>query len=793
VPSQPTNPVEVFYSYAHEDEKLRDELTKHLANLKRQGIITQWYDRDISAGKEWDDEIRTHLNSASVVLLLISPDFMNSDYSNDVEVKRAMERHEAKEARVIPIILRPVDWEGAPFSKLEALPTDAKPVTSWDDQDEAFLGVTRGVRKAVAELAGPSLGIPSLPEIPRPPKVGFVSRRDQTGRNIVERLRDELALGKNQLVALWGAGGVGKTALAAEAVRLISETFGWRIVWITADGRQNFAFSTLLDEIAEQLGRSELRHLASGLKEEALRPLLNLVPTLITLDNLETISPEEEMLCKEFLAKRVLCPALITTRERIDDAYLIPLTAMSPDEATELLQKLKGQSPDPDLYEEIDSELLLETAEFNPLIIQWIVGQIDLAQEPMEVLTELGQGEGDAAQRVFDRSFNLPQMAEGGRALLLALSLFMPTATRSALAEVAGMNKNKDKKRFKKALQTLASLWLLKQSVGGQRLAVEGLTRELAKAHLHTDIRANGFRRRFIARFLALARTNSRNVPAAFSALAAEKDNLLTAMDLAFARAEWSIVAGLYSLIGNFLRVQGYWDDAVRYGKLTVEAGRIAQDKLVVAGASNDLSIMLIDRGEFHEAQKAVEQALIIFRELEHQPDIAGALHNMGVIAQELGDKTKARELFDESLSIKDKDDLNIATTLHHLGTLSISEGKFEEAETHLTESLRILKKMKNNPYIAESLESMGKLRTAEGEYSAAKDLFKEALETAESMADQLRIGSIKYSLGLLAETQEKTDEALGLYSEALIICERLGAPKVPDIKNSLARLQRLT
>src|SRR2546421_1318003 len=128
---EPHNSVEVFYSYAHEDETLRDELKKHLSNLKRQGVITDWYDRDISAGSEWNEEIERHLNSAKVILLLVSPDFMNSDYINDVEVKHAMERHESGEARVIPVILRPGDWEGTSFSKLQAVPTDALPVTSW--------------------------------------------------------------------------------------------------------------------------------------------------------------------------------------------------------------------------------------------------------------------------------------------------------------------------------------------------------------------------------------------------------------------------------------------------------------------------------------------------------------------------------------------------------------------------------------------------------------------------------------------------------------------------------------
>ena len=149
---RPTEAIKVFFSYAHEDENLRDELEKHLSMLKRQGVIKGWHDRKIGPGKEWKGEIDTHLDTADVILLLISPDFIASDYCWDVEVKRTMERHEAGEARVIPVILRPVDWKSAPFGKLQALPTDAKPVTIWSDRDEAFLDVARGIRAAVADL-----------------------------------------------------------------------------------------------------------------------------------------------------------------------------------------------------------------------------------------------------------------------------------------------------------------------------------------------------------------------------------------------------------------------------------------------------------------------------------------------------------------------------------------------------------------------------------------------------------------------------------------------------------------
>lgn len=146
--------IEVFFSYAHEDENLRNELAKHLSVLRRKGIITAWYDRDISAGTEWKNQINEHLETAKVILLLVSADFVASDYCYDIELKRAMERHEAKEARVIPIILRAVDWRDTPFRKLQALPKDALPVNSWDDRDEAFTDIARGIRRAVEELTG---------------------------------------------------------------------------------------------------------------------------------------------------------------------------------------------------------------------------------------------------------------------------------------------------------------------------------------------------------------------------------------------------------------------------------------------------------------------------------------------------------------------------------------------------------------------------------------------------------------------------------------------------------------
>ncbi len=129
------DPVRIFYSYSHRDEDLRDELEKHLALLKRQGIILNWYDRKISPGERWEGAIDSNLATADIILLLVSADFLASDYCYDIEMKLALEHHKNGDATVIPIILRPVDWAEAPFSKLQALPMDGRPVTSWANLD----------------------------------------------------------------------------------------------------------------------------------------------------------------------------------------------------------------------------------------------------------------------------------------------------------------------------------------------------------------------------------------------------------------------------------------------------------------------------------------------------------------------------------------------------------------------------------------------------------------------------------------------------------------------------------
>lgn len=147
-----SQPIELFYSYAHRDERLRKRLETHLSALRQQGVITEWHDRKIVAGTDWKQSIDAHLMTAAVILLLISPDFLASDYCYSVEMQRVLARHAKGDACVIPVILRPVDWQGTPFAQLQCVPTGAKPVTTWANRDEAFRDVATAIRTAIESL-----------------------------------------------------------------------------------------------------------------------------------------------------------------------------------------------------------------------------------------------------------------------------------------------------------------------------------------------------------------------------------------------------------------------------------------------------------------------------------------------------------------------------------------------------------------------------------------------------------------------------------------------------------------
>src|SRR5438876_84420 len=302
----------VFISYAHEDGTLLRELENHVAMLRNQGIITTWNDRDISAGTEWEREIELNLNTAQIILLLISANFLASPYCYSIEMKRAIERHNAGEVRVIPIILRSADWKNTPFGKLQALPRNGKPIAGKRGRygrDKAFLEVILGIREAIetmeetpplnrltlsapvvsTSLAGshaPVAWSRSTPTALPAPSTSIIGRERD-----IEQVRHLMLQPDVRLLTLLGPAGVGKTRLGLAVAHALINEFADGVYFVSLAALRDSAL--VPSTIAQALGLVEP---SLGLPSQELASSKNLLKAfvcnkhlLLLLDNFEQI------------------------------------------------------------------------------------------------------------------------------------------------------------------------------------------------------------------------------------------------------------------------------------------------------------------------------------------------------------------------------------------------------------------------------------------------------------------------------------------------------------------------
>ncbi len=382
-----------------------------------------WHDRGIGAGDEWKAQIDDHLRSAHIILLLISSDFLTSDYCYDIEMKLALERHDRGEAVVVPIILRDVDWSGSKFSHLQALPKDAKPISSWQNIDEAFADVARGIRKLISRLQSPapaivptpipvittSPGIVLPPELPTlssaaptsapPPQIvvhidpaAFQPPRQVPiphelppaaeeffGRQFeFDRLTARLRTRKNTAVV--GFAGMGKTALAATALAsVVGETpqslaaspYPDGVVFLdlyTLRGAAEPAWETLANKLAGPnfLERSPARERATNACQG--RNIMVVIEGGEEADGAEGHARIEEILAALSPQNRWLLLTRLSTQAAA--AASVTLTdALKADEAAELFESLT-RSRVPPIPPAMRDEAL-KLLEGHPLALTW--------------------------------------------------------------------------------------------------------------------------------------------------------------------------------------------------------------------------------------------------------------------------------------------------------------------------------------------------------------------------------------------------------------------------------------
>src|SRR5947209_7802830 len=353
-PEEDDMPFSVFISYAHKDRRLCDELVVHLSNLRNQNVINDWFDGDIIAGTEWEQDILAHLSTAEIVLLLISAHFMASSFCQSVELKQAIDRHDANQARIIPIILRPTDWKDAPFAKLQMLPSQGKPVSKWPTHDDAFEDVIKGIRRAIKDLnaSAPPNSLVSPSSATGTTSMGreqvsawnvpFHRNPFFTGREpIFTQIHNLLHPGKttalSQPPAISGLGGIGKTQTAVEYAHRYRDRYQY-VLWVQAKDDEtlllNFVALARLLNLPEQ-DAQEQQVVVQALKQwfEAHSGWL------LIFDNADDLA-----MVRDYLPEGTKGHTLLTTRAQAMGglARKVELDTMKPEEGAVCLLRRAG-------------------------------------------------------------------------------------------------------------------------------------------------------------------------------------------------------------------------------------------------------------------------------------------------------------------------------------------------------------------------------------------------------------------------------------------------------------------
>jgi len=743
--------IEVFISYSHKDQAFREELEIHLSNLKRQNIISSWYDGNIAPGSELEPQIIDHLMSAQIILLLISADFIHSDFCYSIEMKQAIDRHNAREARVIPIVLRPTDWQGAPFDTLKMLPTDAKAITKWRRRDDAFADIVQGIRASIHELtitgktANPSI-VSYTPtkvpiwNVPYQRNLLFTGRED-----VLKKLYDALRAGKTaalaQPQAISGLGGIGKTQTAVEYAYRYRDGYT-DILWVKAEteGSINADFVTIasLLDLPEKLEQDQHKII-----EAVKRWFQEHTDWLLILDNADDIA-----MVQGFIPLGSKGHVLLTTRAHATGriAQRIEVEKMEPDEgAIFLLRRAKLLNSDAPLetatrIEQDTAREIVKAMDGLPLALEQAGAYIEetecglqrylrlYREQGVRLLKEHGEFAPDHPQPVattWSLSFKNVEQANPAAAELLRFCAFLaPDAipeelfTESA-AELGPMLEPvvSDLSSLNAAIRELLKYSLVHRDSETNTLSIHRLVQEVLKDQMDEETRRQWAERTVRA-------INAVFPEPEYSNWEICRRYLLHAQACSMLIEQWKLLfteaAILLNDIGSYLRERGEYEqvESLYQRALAICERVLGSEHPDTATSLYNLSNLYYDQGKNEEAEPLCQRALAIRERVlgPGHPDTARSLDNLALLYYDQGKYEEAGPLYQRALAIYERvlgpDHPDTALGLSNLAALYYNQGKYEEAGPLYQRALAIREKVlpSNHPYIANTLENYANL-----------------------------------------------------------------------------------
>lgn len=790
--------MEVFCSYAHADEAWRTKLETHLSLLKRENVISVWHDRKIVPGTSWAQEIDQHIESASLILLLISPDFIASDYCYNIEMKRALERHLAGDAFVIPILVRRCDWQAAPFASLQALPA-GRFITEWNEREEdtALAMVAAGIREALQQLAAPAshtqAGLSSqFWNVPFSRNPFFIGREEQLAQ-VHAQLQQSQSAAIGQVQAISGLGGIGKTQLAVEYAYRHREEYE-AVLWVSADTLETLNAS--YSELATLLNLPERDARKQEVIVQVVKAWLETHRDwLLILDNLDE--------------PQVLFPSNTSGRLRYASPFL-PSTSRNHVLLTTRADDLSSLS----LSLGFSRPLRMET--FTP---EQGARLLLVRAERLERATPQSRQEAEQIARDL-----------GGLALAIDQAGAYLAATGASFSSYLQLLHQRSTDLLKQQRNSLypasvATTW----SISFERVEVRNPTAAellrfcafLAPDAIPEEILAQGAEH--LGDVLAPAAADPLQIDAAIESLRASsliardpQTRTFTVHRLVQAvqrdslpieiQHQWMLRTVLainatfpYTEITNWPACERLLPHALLCASWIEQAQIITP---VTARLLNETGVYLDARGRYAEAEPLYQQALAIRQQLlgPVHPGTAEILNNLAGLYQKQGKYSEAEPLYLRALDIREQHSgalrSYMAITLNNLAGLYKDLGRYAEAEPLLLRALAIDEQVYGHyhPAVATNLNNLAALYENQKKYKQAEPLYQQALAIREQHLEQPHPGTAEVlnNLAGLYQTLRKDKQAEALYLRALTINQQVYGHEHPEVATNLNNLALL-
>jgi tetratricopeptide (TPR) repeat protein len=798
--------------------------------LQRQGLISLWHDQLIVPGEDWAKFLDTHLETASVILLLVSADFLATDYCYSVGMKRALERQEAGKARVVPILIRPADWEGSPLAHLSALPTNAKPISSWQNKDTALADVAASIRRVIVEdlpqltASASRAALPKMWNIPYPRNPFFLGRETELAQ-VHQRLQGGQATALSQPQAVSGLGGIGKTQLALEYAYRYHQDYQV-VLWARAESTEALVSSYVAIATLLQLPEREVKE--QDVTVQAVKIWLRTHRDwLFILDNADELA-----LLPDFLPPNLGGHLLLTTRAAATGrlAHRLEIETLPPEQgALFLLRRAALLAPDAGLSQVSpqEQELALQMSQELgglPLALDQAGAYLeetgmDLAsywqiyqQRRTDLLEHRGGLVADHPAPVsttWSLSFQKVEEKNPAAADLLRMCAFLsPDAIAEEVLTAGGSllglllaEVTADAFRLNQAIEALRAYSFVRRDPKGKTLSVHRLVQAVVQDKLTETERRSWAERATHSVNSAFPDVEPSTWPQCERLL----PQALTATQVI---EQYQIIGGeagrLLHETASYLQARARYAEAepLYQRALWIRKQCLGSESLQMAASLTGLASLYREQGKYAEAEPLYQRALRISEQrlgLDHL-QVTHPLNGLALLYWDRGKYAEAEPLYQRVLRIRELhlgfEHPQVAYPLNGLARLYREQGKYAEAELLYQRALRIWEQHlgPEHPDVADSLNGLAHLYRAQGKYAEAESLYQRALRIREQHVgpEHPQVAYPLDGLASLYRAQGKYAEAESLCQRALRIREQYLGPEHPNVAYPLHNLASL-